>query len=241
MVELIHYNSGGFLSYRNLPRCFSISVPADDPFYAAFGKTCLDFTRSATHCSGKQDQQVNTVTAFLDGSVIYGTSEERALMLRGGSKRADGKLIGNSHLPHFLPSKFDVNMKSSPSDKSTDFVAGDDRVETQASLTSVQNLFFNEHNRIAETLARVWKEKVKDAKELDELVYQETRRLVTAQIQHVTFTEWLPIIIGEDLTRSLGIKHEQCEYRAKAESGIVNSFAAAAFRFGHSLVQSVFR
>ena len=90
-------------------------------------------------------------------------------------------------------------------------------------------------------VAEIWKEKVSDAKELDELVYQETRRLVTAQIQHVTFTEWLPIIIGEDLTRSLGIKHEQCEYRAKAESGIVNSFAAAAFRFGHSLVQSVFR
>ena len=226
---------------RNLSRCFSIPVPEDDPFYSQFGKTCLDFTRSATHCSGQQDQQVNTVTAFLDGSVIYGTSEERALMLRGGRKRTDGKLVGNSHLPHFLPSKFDLNMRSSPSDKSTDFVAGDDRVETQASLTSVQNLFFNEHNRIAEVLSKVWSEKVRDAQELDELVYQETRRLVTAQLQHVTFTEWLPVIIGEDLTRSLGLQHEQCEYRDKADSGIANSFAAAAFRFGHSLVQSVFR
>ena len=50
--------------------------------------------------------------------------------LRGGSKRQGGKLIGNSHLPHFMPSKFDLNMKTRPSDKSTDFVAGDGRVET---------------------------------------------------------------------------------------------------------------
>ena len=63
----------------------------------------MDFTRSDTHCSGEQDQQVNTVTAFLDGSVIYGTSEERAMKLRGGEKRRDGKLVGNAHLPHFLP------------------------------------------------------------------------------------------------------------------------------------------
>ena len=246
LYRLIYYNNIGFTEFsfiydRNLPLCFSIPIPEEDPFYSQFGKTCLDFTRSATHCSGQQDQQVNTVTAFLDGSVIYGTSRKRALKLRGGKKREGGRLLGNTHLPRFLPSKFDLNMKSSPSDKSTDFVAGDDRVETQASLTSVQNLFFNEHNRIAEALAKVWQEKVKDAKELDELVYQETRRLVTAQLQHVTFTEWLPSILGSDLTRSLGISHEQCEYKDKVESGIINSFAAAAFRFGHSLVQSVFR
>ena len=67
---------------RNLPRCFPISIPEDDPFYSQFGKKCLDFTRSDTHCSGDQDQQVNTATSFIDGSAIYGTSEERALKLR---------------------------------------------------------------------------------------------------------------------------------------------------------------
>ena len=138
-------------------------------------------------------------------------------------------------------SKFDLKMKSSESDKSTDFVAGDDRVETQASLTSIQNLMFNEHNRIAEVLASVLTEKVKDPLELDELVFQETRRLVSAQLQQVTFSEWLPNIIGKDLMSSLGIDHQQCEYKEKVDAGILNSFAAAAFRFGHSLVQSVFR
>ena len=213
----------------------------EDPFYSQFGVKCLDFTRSDTHCAEDQDQQINTVTAFLDGSTIYGTSEKRAMMLRGDEKREGGRLIGNAHLPQFLPSKFDLNMKTSPSDKSTDFVAGDDRVETQASLTSIQNLMFNEHNRIADILAGIMKEKVEDEKELDEFVYQETRRLVTAQLQQVTFTEWLPNIIGSDLMTSLGLDHEHCQYKKEVDAGILNSFAAAAFRFGHSLVQSVFR
>ena len=139
-------------------------------------RRCLDMTRSSTHCRGDQGDQVNTVTSFLDGSAIYRVTEDMALRwssnlthdlhwyatfifrLRGGSKRQAGKLIGNTHLPHFLPNKFDLNIKSRcdvamfidnhqydkfclqnfnwnfvnrASDKSTDFVAGDGRAETQ--------------------------------------------------------------------------------------------------------------
>ena len=117
--------------FRNLCRCFPIDIGKDDPFFGQFGKQCLDFTRSSTHCSGAQGDQINTVTAFLDGSVIYGASEAMGRRLRGGARRSGGRLVGNTHLPHFLPSKFDLNIKSRPSDKSTDFVAGDARAETQ--------------------------------------------------------------------------------------------------------------
>ena len=116
---------------RNLCRCFPIDIGRDDPFFGQFGKQCLDFTRSSTHCQGDQSDQINTVTAFLDGSVIYGASEAMGMRLRGGARRGGGRLVGNTHLPHFLPSKFDLNMKSRASDKSTDFVAGDARAETQ--------------------------------------------------------------------------------------------------------------
>ena len=66
------------------------------------------------------------------------------LSYRGGKKRQGGRLVGNAHLPHFLPSKFDLNMKASPSDKSTDFVAGDDRVETQVSQGKTELSLIND-------------------------------------------------------------------------------------------------
>ena len=100
---------------------------------------------------------------------------------------------------------------------------------------------FNEHNRIADQLSAVLKEKMTDEKELDEVVFQHTRKLIVAQLQQVTFTEWLPHILGDGLMTSLALNHEKCEYKNQVDPGIINSFAAAAFRFGHSLVQSVFR
>ena len=65
-------------------------------------------------------------------------AQEIALKLRGGSGRHGGLLVSNSQLPNFLPSNFDLKLKRAGTDKPTDFVAGDERVETQASLTSIQ-------------------------------------------------------------------------------------------------------
>jgi len=230
---------------KNSPRCFPIPVPETDSFYAEFGKTCLDFTRSDTHCDGNKDntEQFNRMTSFIDGSAVYGCHEERALMLRGGEARQGGKLLENSQLPHFLPSKFDLKLRMGALSKATDFVAGDERVETQASLTSIHNLFFNEHNRIASKLFEALKDRVADEKELDELVYQESRRIVSGEMQSITYNEFLPRVLGKAgmSKHQLDHKPEDCVYDETADPSIINSFAAAAYRFGHSLVQSVFR
>jgi len=227
---------------KNLPRCFSIMIPPEDSFYSNFSRSCLDLTRSDTHCRREHDwvDQFNKQTAFLDGSAIYGCHQNLALLLRGGLDRKEGKLKENSQLPHFLPSVHDVNIPMSPGGKATDFVAGDDRVETQASLTSIQNLFFNEHNRIAGEMFKLMQGKMGET-ELDELIYQETRRIVTATMQQITYNEFLPAIIGEAEMSKHGLNHEDCNYSESVDPGILNCFATAAYRMGHSLVQSIFR
>lgn len=71
------------------------------------------------------------------------------------------------------------------------FTAGEDRANENLGITGIHLLFMREHNRIATELARLnptWN---------DEKLFQETRKIVIAILQHITYKEWIPTIIGK--------------------------------------------
>jgi peroxidase len=85
----------------------------------------------------------------------------------------------------FLPLSNDTCSKSS---NYKCFQGGEYRTSENLGLVSMHTLFNREHNRIASQLAKLnptWN---------DTTLYFATRRIVIAQIQQVTYNEWLAII-----------------------------------------------
>ena len=62
-------------------------------------------------------------------------------------------------------------------------------------------------------------------------------------MQHITYNEWLPIILGVEVMDELDILPVSYGYNDKYDRSInptiLNSFATAAFRFGHTLIQGM--
>ncbi|OQR79603.1 hypothetical protein BIW11_05623 [Tropilaelaps mercedesae] len=119
------------------------------------------------------------------------------------------------------------------------FTAGDNRASEQPGLATMHTLWLREHNRVVGELARInphWD---------DERLYQEGRRIVSAEIQQITFGEFLPRILGritmdrfELNLASDGYSHA---YDPEVDPSIWNEFSTAAFRFGHTLIAPFFK
>lgn len=71
------------------------------------------------------------------------------------------------------------------------FKAGDGRLGEQPALTSLHVAFLRLHNRIATKLAAL------NAHWSDEKLFQESRRIVASIVQHITYREFLPIVLGK--------------------------------------------
>ena len=108
------------------------------------------------------------------------------------------------------------------------FLAGDDRVNEHPGLTMIHTILAREHNRIATQLREInpqWEE---------EKVFQETRRIVGALIQHITFSEFLPRVLGPDLMTDYSLNLLPggyfTDYSPNCSKLMLNEFSGAAFR-----------
>ena len=120
-----------------------------------------------------------------------------------------------------------------PLDPSQCYLAGDLRVNEQTGLTVMHTVWVREHNRIAMALKNInphWGE---------EKLFQEARQIVGAQIQKITYKDYLPLLIG-DLLPKLILDYSIQGYNDQVNPGIPNAFATAAYRYGHSQIQPFF-
>lgn len=64
-----------------------------------------------------------------------------------------------------------------------------------------------------------------------------------AETQHITYNEYLPAILGSDVTtryQLYPLTYGYTLYDASVDATIVNEFSVAAFRFGHSQANNTF-
>lgn len=167
-------------------------------------------------------QQVTKISTFIDASMVYGSDTTRANALRtlsgGLLKTSAGNLpplntagLENANDAHIFP---DSSM----------FLSGDIRSNENLELTSLHTLFLREHNQLASAIA------VANPKLTDEQIYQRARRLVMAEVQSVTYQEFLPAMLGANALRPYQ------GYRSDVNPGLATEFSTAGFRVGHTLI-----
>lgn len=203
---------------------FDIPVPGGDPDFDPFntGEASIPLNRSFYEDHGGVREQVNAITAFIDASQVYGSDDVRAFGLR--TLDGTGKLkVTESEHGDLLPYNLE-GLANAPASTPNFFVAGDIRANEQVALTAMHTLFMREHNYWAERYAGI------NPRAMDEEIYQFARMIVAAEMQAITYREFLPVLLGRDaLPPYQG-------YRANVRADISNEFGAAAFRIGHSML-----
>ena len=224
----------GRVGENGTPEQANIDIDENDSVMGAPGGSQIRFFRSL-YVDVVDDNGIvhrehpNSITTWIDGSVIYGSSDSTTNWLRSH----DGGRLKVSENPYgdLLPVAKDDDDTAPPmsfAGFSADvrFIAGDSRANEHIALMSLHVLFMREHNRLADQISEQnpdWN---------DEEIFQLARKLVAAQIQAITYEEFLP---------SLGITLEDYSgFDSNVNPQVTSAFATVAFRMGHSQTGDVF-
>ncbi|KAH7718548.1 hypothetical protein AAVH_13958 [Aphelenchoides avenae] len=190
--------------------CSRIPVSRTDNKYS---QRCIEINATVPVCNA-QKERYNENTAFIDASMIYGSSLNDSQTVRSGMWLRTERYRGHD-LPVF--------------DKEGMFVAGDSRQNIFIGLAALHTLFVRQHNRLASQLARM------NPRWNIDRVFQETRKIIGAVIQKITYEEFLPSVLGPSFTRQLG-RYRYNSYESNPQ--IKLEFSTASYRFGHGMIRS---
>ena len=190
-------------------RAADIPIPADDRFLAPGG--AIPFNRTHKLKNGNWDTPENIISSYVDGSAIYGVTEQVVKDIRE-FKNGFMKLGADDLLP--------MNNRMH-------FIAGDVRANENPALQSMHTLWVREHNRVAKEIHKAYPEMKED-----EDIFKLARFIVVAEFQQVVFHEFVPAMLGRKLPKYLG-------YSPSVDGTTSNEFATVAYRVGHSLVNPV--
>ncbi|XP_022781214.1 peroxidasin homolog [Stylophora pistillata] len=228
---------------QEITGCTNLDILEGDDLLNNRSATCIPLRRAK---QSKDGEQMNIITSYIDGSQVYGSDKETAESLRDPSDRrfldvrlfvkaASGRQCG------LLPAAEEEAFCRSPNPMDKPCLrAGDERVNENQGLMAMHTLWVREHNRIAKKLIELnpkWKV---------EKVFQVARKIVAAELQHITYNEWLKVLFSDAVLEREGLLLEPpgkffTGYNASINAGILNHFGTAVLRVGHTLIRSRFK
>ncbi|XP_052683202.1 peroxidasin-like [Crassostrea angulata] len=201
---------------------------------------CMPFVRSAPaeepvrpeSCGKDFREQINELTSFIDLGNVYGNSYLVSKAMEAGVYG----LMTTSNEGRSLPRGNPKDCKNGNETESYCQLAGDRRANEVPTLGFMHTIFLRFHNLVAKKL------KLLNPHWTSNKIYLETRRILGAITQHITYNDWLPRVIGHSNMLYYGLysttpgQETRYVYYDTADPSMLNEFTTAAFRFAHSAI-----
>ena len=131
-------------------------------------------------------------------------------------------------------------------------IIGDKRNDENVIVSQLQGVFLQFHNAVAHKLTKGRSAIFDVNKDLPSDIFEAVQRIVQWHYQWVVLHDFLPRIVGEEMLYSVlpHLRDKSSIYDTKPELHFFHwrndpfmpiEFAAAAYRFGHSMVRSIYR
>ncbi|XP_033120574.1 dual oxidase 2-like isoform X2 [Anneissia japonica] len=219
------------------PEYFNIPIPEGHRYTKYIPLKEMPFLRSRVDQNTGYNpnvprEQLNEITPWMDGGLVYGTTKAWADALRSFK---DGKLAGGE-----FPEKNTIGLPMAnppPPAESADhklrdvtrfFKLGNPRGDENPYLLTFGILWYRWHNYWADVI------KSRNPDWNDEQIFNEARKWVIGTYQKIVWYEWLPAFLNMDEEEMNENAYDG--YKPYIHPQISHIFQSAAMRFGHTLV-----